>query len=266
MLGHFAVTDLEKKKFKAVQINNIARRWKADPDRLNVCINGWSLVGNGGSYLLKASMCGYAVDLKLTPAKPAALNGPGGILGKGVGANYYYSYTNMNVEGTMKAGGKKKTVTGKAWMDHEYGTMGLLTSQIGWDWFSFQMDNNTELMLYLIKDTQRVAAQSGGSFVGVDGKTTWLALTDFNITVTNTWTSPRTKAVYPSEWTITVKPLNLRLQVKPVMADQELTLIPVTYWEGAVIVEGIAGGKPVAGKGYIELVGYDKKRSFDSFR
>jgi predicted secreted hydrolase len=28
------------------------------------------------------------------------------------------------------------------------------------------------------------------------------------------------------------------------------------YWEGAVAVEGAAAGRPVAGHGYVELVGY----------
>ena len=37
-------------------------------------------------------------------------------------------------------------------MDHEFGPMGLFKSQIGWDWFSIQLDNNTELMIYLVKN------------------------------------------------------------------------------------------------------------------
>ena len=28
------------------------------------------------------------------------------------------------------------------------------------------------------------------------------------------------------------------------------------YWEGAVGVAGTAGGRPIAGRGYVELVGY----------
>jgi predicted secreted hydrolase len=266
MLGHFAVTDLNEKKFKAAEIHNLAKPWTADPDRYHVSINGWSVEGKDGSHLLKADMYKYSVDLKLTPTKPAALNGPGGILEKGVAANYYYSYTNMRVEGTIEANGKKKTVTGKAWMDHEYGAMGLLKSQIGWDWYSIQFDNNTELMLYMIKNNQRVVAESGGTYVYPDGRTRWLTSTDIEINATGTWTSPKTKAVYPAGWTIVIKPYNLRLTVKPIMADQELTLKPVTYWEGALTVTGTGEGKPVSGKGYAELVGYDKNASFENFK
>ncbi len=266
MLGHFAVTDLEKKKFKASEIHNLAKSWKADPDRYHVSINGWSVEERDGSHLLKASMCGYSVDLKLTANKAAALNGPGGILEKGVNTNYYYSYTSMQVEGAITVKGKKKTVTGKAWMDHEFGPMGLMAKNIGWDWFSIQLDNNTELMIYLVKDHDVIVPQSGGTYVDAAGKTRLLKLTDLEVTATATWTSPKTKAVYPSGWIITVRPLNLRLQVKPVLAEQELALNPVTYWEGAVIAEGAAGGKPISGKGYVELVGYDKKSSFDKYK
>lgn len=266
MLGHFAVTDLEQKKFKAEEIHNLAKSWKADPDRYHVYINGWSVEGRDGSHLLKADMHGYSVDLKLTPTKPAALNGPNGILEKGTGSNYYYSYTNMKVEGTITVNGKCKTVAGKAWMDHEYGAMNLLKTQIGWDWFSIQFDDNTELMIYMIKNNQSVYAESGGTYIHADGRTRWLTLKDIEIEATATWTSPKTKAIYPAGWNIIIKPYQLRLTVKPVMADQELTLRPVTYWEGALTVTGTGDGKPVSGKGYAELVGYDKNASFDSFR
>jgi predicted secreted hydrolase len=266
MLGHFAVTDLEQNKFKAAEINNIAKKWKADPDRFHVMINGWSAEAKDGVHLLRASMSGYSAELALTPAKPAALNGPNGILEKGVNANYYYSYTNMKVEGVLTVRGVKKTVRGKAWMDHEFGPMGLFKSQVGWDWFSIQMDNNTELMLYLVKDNGSVLAQSGGTYVDTAGRTRWLRLADIDIKAINTWTSPKTGAAYPAEWTVTVRPLNLRLHITPVMAAQELTLNPVTYWEGAVSVEGRAGGKPITGRGYVELVGYDKKSSFNNIR
>ncbi len=266
MLGHFAVTDLEQKKFKAAEIHNLSRRWKADPDRLHVFINGWSVEAKDGSHLLRAAMRGYSIDLKLTPVKAAALNGPGGILEKGVNTNYYYSYTNMKAEGTIQVKGKKKTVTGKSWMDHEFGPMGLVSKRIGWDWFSIQLENNTELMIYLIKENDAVVSQSGGTYVDAAGKTRLLKLTDVDVTATATWTSPRTKAVYPAGWDITVKPLNLRLTVKPLLPEQELTLNPVTYWEGAVRAEGASEGKAIAGKGYVELVGYDKKNSFDKFK
>ena len=45
------------------------------------------------------------------------------------------------------------------------------------------------------------------------------------------------------------------------MANQELhnlRSISTSYWEGSVNVSGTVNGKPVHGKGYVELVGYTK--------
>jgi len=47
----------------------------------------------------------------------------------------------------------------------------------------------------------------------------------------------------------------LWLEIEPRLADQEL-LVGARYWEGAVAVAGAAADRPIAGQGYVELVGY----------
>jgi predicted secreted hydrolase len=42
-------------------------------------------------------------------------------------------------------------VRGVVWMDHQWGNF-LTLGGGGWDWFSIQLDNDTEMMLYLIRD------------------------------------------------------------------------------------------------------------------
>ena len=68
-----------------------------------------------------------------------------------------------------------------------------------------------------------------------------------------TWTSPRTGAVYPAGWTITVPSAGLALELAPLVAACELASksADVTYWEGPVAVSG-----SVTGRGYAELTGY----------
>jgi len=65
-------------------------------------------------------------------------------------------------------------------------------------------------------------------------------------------------AVYPARWKIVIKTLG----ITPLLEDQELTLTPVTSWEGAVSVAGSMGRRGITGKGYVELVGYDTRKSF----
>lgn len=49
-------------------------------------------------------------------------------------------------------------VHGLAGMNHEFGTMRLMKTRKGWDRFSIQLDNNVELMIYIIRDYRNVMA------------------------------------------------------------------------------------------------------------
>lgn len=60
---------------------------------------------------------------------------------------------------------------------------------------------------------------------------------------------------YPSRWRLMMPALGLDVTVHPLLADQELTTSP-RYWEGAVDLSGTRSGRPVAGRGYVELAGY----------
>ena len=44
-------------------------------------------------------------------------------------------------------------------------------------------------------------------------------------------------------------------EIEPLLSDQELPL-SVRYWEGAVVARGTAAGRPVTGRGYVEMTGY----------
>ncbi len=69
------------------------------------------------------------------------------------------------------------------------------------------------------------------------------------------WTSPRSGASYPARWSVRVPSEGLELAVEPLVADQEMRT-SFTYWEGAVRVSGATRGRPVSGRGYVELTGY----------
>ncbi len=260
MVAHFAVTDVSDGKFRFGQKINLCSSWKADKDRYDVEIGDWSAKETGGIHELRAKMKGYEIALRLNPLKDPVPNGPGGIMPKGGGnANYYYSITRIEVTGTITLGGKEKKVKGIAWMDHEYGTMKVARGVKGWDWFSMQLNDGTDIMIYMIKDKNRVVKESGGTVVDTSGAYSWLKLSDMEIKELSTWQSHNTGACYPSEWEVYIKPLDLKLCLIPVTKDQELRLAPIDYWEGAVNIKGKRAGAPVMGKGYVELVGYSKK-------
>ncbi|MGB5219373.1 MAG: lipocalin-like domain-containing protein [Smithella sp.] len=261
MLGHFALTDLQNKKFTATQTNNFFTKSKADEKKYDVMINGWTAHEEKGKHILSADMKGYKIDLELEALKPAVLHGDNGILKKSKEhANYYYSLTKMKTSGTVTVEGKPLKVTGLSWMDHEYGTMKLIYPQSGWDWFSVQLDNHCELMIYLIRnDRDALIDAGGGTFVSPDGQAIRLTKDDMDIKTLGYWYSQQTDSNYPASWEINIKSLNLKLNVNPMLAEQEVSLEPMPYWEGSVIIDGTYNDLPVQGKGYVELVGYSKK-------
>ncbi len=267
IIAHFALTNITDKKFDANETNNFFSKTKADDKKYDVNVKKWTGHEENGKQKLHAEMNGCDLDLALEPVKPAALHGGNGIVNKGgKSSNYYYSFTNMKTEGYLRCGDSLIRLEGKSWMDHEFGTMKLAYPQVGWDWYSVQLDNSHELMLYVIRDANdKKNDHIGGTFVLPDGKTATIAKDDIDIKILNHWYSEKTDAEYPSEWEITIKSLDLKLKLNPLLADQELDLKPIPYWEGSVKITGTMKDAPVQGEGYVELTGYSKKYPIQYF-
>ena len=65
-------------------------------------------------------------------------------------------------------------------MDHEFFTHSLEKNQSGWDWFSLQLDDGSELMLYRIRRKDgSVEPYSSGTFVDAKGRPRHLRLEEF---------------------------------------------------------------------------------------
>jgi predicted secreted hydrolase len=141
-------------------------------------------------------------------------------------------------------------------MDHEFSTSALGPDQVGWDWFSVQLADGSELMLYHIRQKDGSAGPfSNGTVIYQDGTTRQLKAGDFKIQVNSTWKSPHSGGTYPASWTVTIPSENLTLQIKPLIPDQELNL-SIIYWEGAVQITAEKNGSRLSGKGYVEMTGY----------
>jgi len=264
-MAHFAVTSIQNNRFFFAE--DIARDTPglagAADDRLDVFLKTWHAREQSGVIHLKASREEFAIDLSLTPLKGPVLQGNQGFSPKGHApgeASYYYSYTALQTEGRLTFQGQTYRVRGKSWMDHEYSTMQLAPDQVGWDWFSIQLDNDVELMLFhLRKKDSTIDSISHGTVISPSGESRNLASDDYSITGKETWRSPHTHAVYPSGWTVRIPNQETILEVIPLVKDQEVVseAIPgLVYWEGCVLIRGKYRGKDVTGKGYVEMTGY----------
>ena len=137
--------------------------------------------GMGGPTRLRASAedptsgLSLNLDLNLAALKPPVLQGDRGYSRKGPepgNASYYFSLTRLATEGTVTVDGKPFTVDGLSWMDHEWSTSALGAEQVGWDWFSIQLDDNAELMVFQLRRADgSVDAFSSGTLIAADGST-----------------------------------------------------------------------------------------------
>jgi predicted secreted hydrolase len=265
-MGHFAMSDLQNKRFyhlEKMSRGGVASAGASDK-KYEVWTENWSAMAEGKDHRLQASSKDCVIDLKLGEGKPPAIHGENGVSQKAncVGcASHYYSLTRMPVSGKIKIADKNFEVDGIAWMDHEFGSNQLGSDQVGWDWYSIQLDDQTELMLYVMRlKNGKVDPNSSGTFIRNNGGTTHLPLSSYKIDKTATWKSPHTNANYPSRWHVSLPSLKLELDIVPQLADQELASENggISYWEGACTVNGLSSGKPIKGKAYVELTGYDK--------
>jgi predicted secreted hydrolase len=263
--AHFAITDVRAKKFRYYEKLNRDSPYTANAaeGRLDVFNEAWRVTMNpDGSWRLIAREGEDSLDLVLRAEKPPAIHGENGVSIKAPVAGYashYYSMTRMDVTGRVNG---VEVADGQAWMDHEFGSSALRENQQGWDWFSIQLDNDTEIMLYIIRKTDGTPdVTSSGSVITSDGRVIPVRREQMRITPLATWKSKRSGAAYPMGWRIELPAFNVALRLDPVMHEQELITrgsTRVTYWEGAVNVSGSFGGVVVRGDGYVEMTGYDK--------
>jgi predicted secreted hydrolase len=253
--AHFAITDVARGAFKfSDQYSRGALGLAgAQAQPLHVWLNDWEL----GS-TIHARGQGYELTLDTSALGEPVLNGDRGLSRKSAApgaASYYYSIPRISVRGKLVRDGVSLNVHGLAWLDREWGSGSLGMKQQGWDWFAFQLQDGSALMFYSLRNQGGTRdPNSSGTWIDASGHGRPLAADQVLIDVSDHWTSPR-GGRYPSRWRVRVPSAGLDVEVRPVLADQELGTRP-RYWEGAVDLRGTGSGRDVAGRGYVELVGY----------
>ena len=220
----------------------------------------WNMSGDGDTYRLSFVIDDYAVELEGRSTKPPVLHHDTGYVELGIaGKTYYYSRTDIELSGTVSINGVDHAVTGTTWMDHQWGDFS--TAHIGWDWFSLNMDDGSDLMVSVVweQDSSK-HIETYGTYVPADGRpAVHLPGNDISVEPTATWTSAETGGEYPMGWRLLVDSLGLDIMLTPVIREAEFPLtgfVPIIYWEGSVEASGSRNGAPVSGRGFVEMVGY----------
>jgi predicted secreted hydrolase len=263
-MAHFAVSDIGSSRFHAAQrfARDAAGLAGARPLPFRVWLHDWAATaahaGEGSMFplTLRAADGDVAIDLRLEAGKPPVLHGERGLSRKGAepgNASYYYSLTRMPTTGTIRTGGRTYPVTGTSWLDREWSTSVLAADVEGWDWMSLQLDDGTELMVYRLRRHDGTASPfSAATLVDAAGGSVHLEAGEFTMTPLRNWRSPAGGREYAVRWRVRVPAAALDLDVEAAFDSQELDLA-VRYWEGAVRVRGTRGGRPLTGRGFLEM-------------
>ncbi|WP_163833615.1 lipocalin-like domain-containing protein [Spartinivicinus ruber] len=225
---------------------------------LNAWLETWQLQSINPASLLPAKLIAHApeqqigLQLTLNKEKTLVLQGNQGLSQKSNmpgNASYYYSYPRLTVSGTIHWNQQQLPVTGQAWFDHEWGTSALEYFQTGWDWFSLQLENQQELMIYRIRSQPGHPETLFASLNQANQQLIPLNSNQINIKTTQYWQAPNGTS-WPSQWQLNVPEHQLSLTLTPTQPNQLMPYL-FTYWEGAVKITGSHQGW-----GFVELTGY----------
>ncbi|WP_395737216.1 lipocalin-like domain-containing protein [Prosthecobacter sp.] len=261
-LAHAALLDAKTGRFvHGERLNREGWDARASETTLDVRNGNWSLrMDEATQHLhISATVKGEALmQLELEPVKTLVVFGKDGVSRKGVpasAASHYLTWPRLKTSGSVKLGAQELSVSGEAWMDHEFSSSQLEEGQVGWDWAALQLRDGREIMVYRMRRKDgTLDAASTLAVIDRDGQVRHLASDAFAWEVLGTWKSPRNGAEYPNH--IRVRFENEALELRPLALDQEqdggITQLP--YWEGACDVLDAKGQS--AGRAFLELAGY----------
>lgn len=199
----------------------------------------------------------FTLQLSISPLKPVVLQGDNGLSRKSAepgNASYYYSLTRLKTNGEIALEDHTYQVNGLSWLDREWSTSALGPGQSGWNWFSLQLDNGTDVMFYqLQRKDGSVDLFSAGKWINKKGKAESLNAEQVILEPLETWQSPSSKR-YVTQWLMSIPEYKVKWRIKAAVEDQEMKTA-VIYWEGAVDIID-ADSDEMIGRGYLEMTGH----------
>jgi len=261
-MAHFALSDISIEDHYAYERfeRGAAGLAGAESKPFQVWLQNWQVKQIAeGKFKLSVVQGEIGIDLFLEDLKGPILHGDRGYSQKGPeagNASHYYSQTRLLTSGSVQTVRGSFNVNGLSWKDHEFSTSALSPGQVGWDWFSVQLDEGSELMVFQIRrDDGSIDPFSSGTWIDPGGATIHLKQEQFEIQTGDIWRSQNSGAEYPIAWRLRIPSLSIDLEINPLIADQEMD-VSYSYWEGAVDISGTKNGMSISGSGYVEMTGY----------
>jgi len=200
---------------------------------------------------------------------PLVVGGDGFIpLGNQGDSSFYYSYTNMKTEGTIRYNGVDDIITsGVAWIDRQWGpfTVGV-NADNKYEWFSLQMDKQGTILgqpqtpsefniWQIFSDTSSIPYSPEWRMVSsIFPDNTQDTSSTFFFERTGYWHDIANNKYYSSRWRFIEPNHGVSIDVIPNIANQIVDVTLFKFWEGSTTLKGTVNNLPVEGVGFAELV------------
>lgn len=226
-----------------------------------------------GEYTLHADVKGkendFGFTLSMTNTDPVVMHGNGsGYQRYGQYARAgYYSFTDLDCNGSLWINEEEFEIEGLMWYDRQWNCGEVLQRpDVGWDWMSVRLaDSGERIMLYQL----RLGGDSvlyGGTLKDRNDSIIYLNHSDIKMRNLGSWKSPHSGDTYYNSMAVEIPEYQLNFTIKPLMEDQELGIkilpfVKLFYWEGLCTVQGTSNGKKFEGSAYLEITnpGNEKK-------
>ncbi|MEA2590031.1 MAG: hypothetical protein QOH66_2958 [Actinomycetota bacterium] len=250
-----AITDVTAGKYYSQRVAYKAGEFSLSSTELDVRMPNATLSGPMNAMHLTATLPEGSLDLQLSARGPAMYGNGTGLFPFLAGYSYYYSLPDLQTSGTLTLNGKTSKVTGKSWLDRQWGSWD--SSQISkWTWMAVQLDNGDSINLWDLFSKQ--GEDHWATVLHRDGSESVVSVTPLTKDATDFQTSPTTGQRYAGKWTVEIPSLKTRLTVTATPTLQEIQAkqsFSPGINEAASTVTGSYQGEPIAGKAYVEQVG-----------
>lgn len=207
------------------------------------------------SYRLESYHNEIGLNLDIRALKPPLLAGGDGLVKWSGGVSHYYSLTRLQVDGQVKLSERTIDVKGIGWMDHQW--MNAIFN-CGWDWFSVQLGNNTEILVWQLVNPDESIESMNMTIMFPDNSVYHTQKP--TLERLDSWVSPKRGNEYGVLWRVREETKALDLEIRACYIEQEirmleaLSIAPFYFWEGSTTVSGHLAGEAVSGIGHAELV------------
>jgi len=109
---------------------------------------------------------------------------------------YYFSLTNLMLNGILTLEGQEHRIKGKAWYDKQGGTYSLTNYKTNWEWFSLRFFDDEEIMLFYFPQNE----YKDGTYININGD--YERLNNYSIEIDELIVEKTTNYKFSNGWKI----------------------------------------------------------------